>query len=137
MNQGRCGANTILPVTNAMSDCGGSDASDIDFLFQHTWMIPILTDHYRCLACSPTTFDIWCPSPPRCSMSTSDIFTCAPAIEDTDNEEDVEGEQIVIPRNRRDLKADALSLWHLLTYNPSNKCCPILSNGKGEKRASH
>ena len=55
-----------------------------------------------------------------------------PAIEDTDNEEHVDGEQIVVPRNRRDLKADALSLWHLLTQKVSD-----LSDGQGAKRASH
>ena len=65
-------------------------------------------------------------------MCTSDIFTCAPAIEDTDNKEIVDGEQIVVPRNRRDLKADALSLWHLLTHNPSNTCCPICQMAKAQ-----
>ena len=66
-------------------------------------------------------------------MCTSDIFTCAPAIEDTDNEEHVDGEHVVVPRNRRDLKADALSLWHLLTHNPSNKFCPICQMAKAQK----
>ena len=115
-----------------MSACVGSERPDTDFLNQHTWMIPILTDHFRCLVCSPTTVDIWCPPPPRCSMYTSDIFTCAPAIEDTDHEENVDGEHIVVPRNRRDLKADALSLWHLLTHNPLNNCCPICQMVKAQ-----
>ena len=128
-----CVANTTVPITHVMSDCGVSEPSDTDFLSQHTWMIPILTDHFRCTVCAPTTVDIWCPPPPRCSMCTSDIFTCAPAIEDTDNEENVDGDDIVVPRNRRDLKADAMSLWHLLTRNPSNKFCPICQMAKAQK----
>jgi len=75
-----------VPITYAMFDCGGSEPSNTDFMSQHTWMIPILTDHFRCIVCDPTTVDIWCPPPPRCSMCTSDVFTCAPLVEDTDNE---------------------------------------------------
>ena len=121
MNQGSCVANIILPLTHAMSDGGRSEPSDIDFLSQQTHMIPILTDHFRCLMCSLNAVNIWSPPPPRCSMCTSDIVTCAPAIEEIDNEEHVDGEHVVVaPRNRRHLKADALSLWHLLTHNPSN-----------------
>ena len=39
----------------------------------------------------------------------------------------------VFPRNRRELKADATSLWHLLTRNPSNQCCPICQMAKAQK----
>ena len=130
MNQEGCVANTTLPITHAMSDGGGSEASDVDLQSQQTHMIPILTDHFRCLICSPNAVNIWSPPPPRCSICTSDIVTCAPAIEETDNEENVDGEHVVVPRNRRDLKADALSLWHLFTHNPSNICCPICQMAK-------
>ena len=125
MNQESCIANMILSVTHAMSDGGGSEPSDIDFQSQQARMISILTDHFRCLICSPNAVNIWSPPPPRCSMCTSDIVTCAPAIEETDNEEHIDGEHVLFPRNRRDVKADAVSLWHLLTHNPLNRCCPI------------
>ena len=60
------------------------------------------------------------------------MITCSPAIEETENEDGVDGEHVVFPRNRRDLKADAISLWHLLTHNPSNKCCPICRMAKAQ-----
>ena len=88
-------------------------------------MIPILTDSFRCAMCAPDTVIIWSPPLPRSSACTSDLLICAPAIEEIDNEEYVEGEHVVFPRNWHDLKADAMSLRHLLTHNPSNKCVPI------------
>ena len=96
MLQESCVANTILPVTYAMSDGGVCGLSDIDFQSQRAHMIPILTDHVRCLVCFPDAVNIWSPPPPRCPMCTNDILTCAPAIEETDNEEDADGEHVVV-----------------------------------------
>ena len=58
------------------------------------------------------------------------MLSCAPAIEETDNEEDVEGEHVVFPR--RDLKVDATSLRHLLRHTPSNMCCSICQMAKAQ-----
>ena len=132
VNQESCVDNAILPITYAMSDGGVLGPSDTDFQSQQVSMIPILTDHFRCLICSPNAVNIWSPPPPRCSMCTSDIVTSAPAIEETDSEENVDGGHVVVPRNRRDLKADALSLWHLLTHKPSNLFCPICQMAKAQ-----
>ena len=81
-----------------MSDGGVSGPSDTDSHSQQAFMIPILTDHFRCLICAPSAVNSWSPPAPRCSVCTLDLFTCAPAHEETDNEEDVDGEHDVFPR---------------------------------------
>ena len=101
VNQESCDANTILPITYAMSDGGVSGLSDKDFQSQRAHMIPILTNNFRCLICSLSAVNIWSPPPPRCPMCTSDILTCAPAIEDTDNEEDADGEHVVFQKQNK------------------------------------
>ena len=118
VNAENCVLNTPLPITYAMSDNGDSGRPDIDVQSQWPFMIPILTDYFRCVMCALRAVNIWSPPLPRFSTCTYDLVSRAQAIEETDNEEDVEGEHVAFPRNRRDLKADATLLWHLLTHNP-------------------
>ena len=124
--------NTPLPITYAMSDGDVSEPADSDVGFPWPPTIPILADHFRCVMCALTTANTWSPPHPSCSMCTTDLLTCAPTIEETDHEEDVEGEQVVFPRHRRDLKADAMSLWHFLMHTPSNKFRPICQIHKAQ-----
>ena len=51
----------------------------------------------------------------------------------TDNEEDsIDDGTRVVPRNRRDLKKDATSLWHLLTHTPVDKFSLISNRVKAQ-----
>ena len=135
-----CVPNTHCLVAYAMSEDDGSEAVDSDLTcLQSQWpfMISILTESFRCVLCAPSSVNIWSPPPLRCVSCTGDLLVCAAAVEETDNEENVAGEHIVIPRNRRDFKADAMWLWRLLTQKPSNECCPVCQMAKAQNNVRH
>ena len=56
------------------------------------------------------------------------------AEEFTDNEEDsIDDGARVVPRNKRDLKKDATSLWHLPAHTPAICVCLIRNDAKAQQ----
>ena len=120
------------PSSQILSHC-------TDYNFQTEFVA--LPPEQLCIICDAATYPSW-QRPQSCgvceNVHSTHVYGCPtsqvePPGDITENEEENDvDEPVPVYRNRRDLKAEAKSLWHLLTHTPKNKFCHICKCAKAQ-----